>query len=132
MVASSHRSFTYIDDGIDALMKIIENKNGCASNRIFNIGNPKNDVSIKTLAELLIKIIKSYPSHAELAKQTKIVSVDAETYYGKGYQDTQNRVPSIQNAMTHLQWEPRVDLETGLRKTLDYHLRPQANDSELD
>src|SRR5207237_6471725 len=35
-------AFTYIDDGIDALMAIIANKNAIASRKIFNIGNPRN------------------------------------------------------------------------------------------
>jgi nucleoside-diphosphate-sugar epimerase len=34
------RSFTFIDDGVDALLRIIENKGGRASRQIFNIGNP--------------------------------------------------------------------------------------------
>ncbi len=37
------RAFTYIDDGIDALMKIIDNKNGIATGKIYNIGNPTNN-----------------------------------------------------------------------------------------
>lgn len=117
------RSFTYIDDGIDALMKIIENQNNAANGRIFNIGNPHNNVSIKTLAECLLKLIKTYPQYAELANQTEIVTVDANTYYGKGYEDTQHRVPAIEQAKTYLQWEPRFDFETALRLTLDYHLK---------
>ena len=56
------RSFTYIDDGVDALLRIIENKNGCADGRIFNIGNPKNDMSVKELAEKLVVLIKPIPS----------------------------------------------------------------------
>lgn len=47
------RSFTYVDDGIDALLKIIENKDRIASSKIYNIGNPKNNFSIKELDELL-------------------------------------------------------------------------------
>ncbi len=35
------------EDGIDCLMKIIENRNGCAEGGIFNIGNPANDLSVK-------------------------------------------------------------------------------------
>ncbi len=41
------RAFTYIDDGIDALMKIIENRGGMASGQIYNIGNPANNFSVK-------------------------------------------------------------------------------------
>src|ERR1044071_2055498 len=47
------RAFTVIGDAIDCLMRIIENKDGCASRRIFNIGNPKNDVSVRELAHLI-------------------------------------------------------------------------------
>jgi nucleoside-diphosphate-sugar epimerase len=120
------RSFTYIDDGIDALMRIIENKDGCADGRIFNIGNPKNDVSVRELAETVLKLVANYPKYAQLAKNVKLVSVDAGNYYGKGYQDIMTRVPSIKNAESHLGWKPKTDLETALRKTLDYHLNPAA------
>lgn len=119
---NQRRSFTYIDDGIDALMRIIENKNGCADGRIFNIGNPANDVSVRELAEKLIAIIGTYPGCAERAQQVKLVTVGSGDYYGQGYQDIMTRVPSIKNAEQHLDWKPRTDLETALRKTLDYYL----------
>jgi nucleoside-diphosphate-sugar epimerase len=122
------RSFTYIDDGIDALMRIIENKDGCADGRIFNVGNPKNDFSIKELAEMIIKIITSYPKYAPLAKKAKLVTIDGSEYYGKGYQDVSARVPSVENAKKYLGWEPKTDIETALRKTLDYHLKHPEED----
>ena len=46
------RTFTYIDDGIDALMKIIDNPEGVASGKIYNIGNPRNNYSVKELAAM--------------------------------------------------------------------------------
>lgn len=116
------RSFIYIDDGIDALIKIIDNKDGCADHRIFNIGNPVNDISIRELAESLISLIKEYPAYKELAEKTKIVEVSADNYYGKGYQDVGRRVPAIKNAEKYLGWKPSTDLEAALRKTLDFHL----------
>ena len=116
------RTFTYIDDAIEALLRIIENRNGCAEKRIFNIGNPKNDVSIRELGLLLIQQIQRYPAYAERAKNATLVNVIADTYYGKGYQDVGMRVPSIQRAKTHLGWEPTTDMETALKKTLDFHL----------
>jgi len=119
---SQRRSFTYIDDGIDALMRIIENKKGCADSKIFNIGNPQNDMSIKELAELLMKLIKEYPAYAKIADTVRIVTVSSGDYYGKGYQDIQTRVPSIRNAEQCLGWKPTTDLTTALKKTLDYHL----------
>jgi nucleoside-diphosphate-sugar epimerase len=116
------RSFTYIDDGIDALMKIIENKNNCAEGKIFNIGNPKNDLSIHELAETLLAMVKAYPKYTKIAEQCQIISVEGTDYYGKGYQDVSARVPSIKNAELHLGWQPKVDFKTALRKTLDYYL----------
>ena len=116
------RSFTYIDDGIDALTRIIENKDGVADSRIFNIGNPNNDISIKELAETLIKLIRTYPAYAKMADAVKIVRVSSEDYYGAGYQDIQTRVPSIKNMEQYFGWKPTTDLTTALRKTLDYHL----------
>jgi nucleoside-diphosphate-sugar epimerase len=119
---AQRRSFTYIDDGIDALIRIIENKDGCADSRIFNIGNPKNDMSIRELAETTVRLIKTYPKYAKFAENTKLVVTKSDTYYGKGYQDILTRVPSIKNAQKYLGWSPKVDFETALRKTLDYHL----------
>lgn len=117
------RSFCYIDDGIDALVKIIENNNNCADKRIFNIGHPGNDISIRELAEILIQQVKSYPKYQHLAEQTKIISVPSKEYYGAGYQDISSRVPSVKNAKEFLGWQPTTDLQTALRKTLDYHLK---------
>ena len=44
------RAFTYIDDGIAALMKIIANEDGIATGKIYNIGNPANNFSVRELA----------------------------------------------------------------------------------
>jgi len=119
---SQRRSFTYIEDGIDALIRIIENRDNAAGGRIFNIGNPKNDTSIRELAETLVALIRTYPAYARMADAVKIVTVPSGDYYGSGYQDIQSRVPSIRNAEQYLGWKPVTDLTTALRKTLDYHL----------
>jgi nucleoside-diphosphate-sugar epimerase len=117
------RCFTYIDDGINAIMRIIENKNNCAHNKIFNIGNPVENISIRQLAETLVSMISAhYPNYADKAKAVKLIDVDGQAYFGEGYQDVSLRVPSIQQAREHLAWEPQVDMTTGLRKTLDFYL----------
>ncbi len=118
---TQRRSFTFLDDGIDCLLKIIENKNGCANGRIFNIGNPKNDLSIKELAELMLAMAKNYPAFAAQAEKIKIIDISSDTYYGRNYQDVTARVPSIKNAQEFLGWEPQTDFQTALRKTLDYY-----------
>ncbi len=117
------RCFMHIDDGIDALLRMIENKNHCAGKRIFNIGNPAENVSIRNLAELLVKLIKAYPEHVEAATKTQLISQDANDYYGAGYQDVSLRVPSIERAKKHLNWTPEINLEDGLRQTLDFYFK---------
>lgn len=115
------RSFTWIGDGIDALMLILKNENGHADSRIFNIGNPNNNYSIRELTEIIINEMKEFPSFAERAKSVKIVSVTPESYYSSGYDDTKNRVPSINNIMS-LGWKPVVSLREAVRMTLRaYH-----------
>ena len=50
------RAFTYIDDGIDALMKIIENRDGIATGKIYNVGNPRNNFSVRELAQMMLDL----------------------------------------------------------------------------
>lgn len=121
---AQQRCFTYVSDGIDALIRIIENKDGCAHNRIFNIGNPYENYSIRQLAEMLIQLIgTSYPAYADKANAVKLIDMDAKAYYGAGYQDVDLRVPSIEKAKNHLGWAPTVGLSDGLRQTLDFYLK---------
>lgn len=109
------RSFTYVSDGIDALMKIIENRNNICDSKIYNIGNPANNYSIRDLAELMLKLAAEYPEYAAGLAQVKLVETTSGAYYGAGYQDTQHRVPKIANTMQDLDWAPKVRFEDALR-----------------
>ena len=109
------RSFTFIDDGVDALLRIIENKNGCASRQIFNLGNPRNEVSVAGLAKLIIAAFRDFPGYAEHAARAKTVVVPSGKYFGKYYQDIQKRVPSIANAKQRLGWTPKVNLKQAIK-----------------
>ncbi|HEY6095235.1 MAG TPA: bifunctional UDP-4-keto-pentose/UDP-xylose synthase [Gallionellaceae bacterium] len=113
------RAFTYIDDGIDALMKIIENKNGIATGKIYNIGNPANNFAIRDLADMMLKLANEYPEYRDSAKNVKIVETTSDAYYGKGYQDVQNRVPKITNTCEELNWKPTTTMPDMLRKIYD-------------
>lgn len=124
------RSFTDIDDGIDALMRIIENKDGKASGQIFNIGNPSNDISIRELATMIVDLIKTYPAYTDIANRVVIEDVSSGDHYGKYFQDIARRVPKIDHIQKTLGWTPKVTIKDALKKTLDYHLlRPSG---ELD
>jgi len=119
---AQQRCFMYIDDGIRALISMIENKDTAAHHQIFNVGNPLENISIRELAEMLVKYIGEYPKYTEIAGKTKLMDVDAQQYYGAGYQDVSLRVPSIERVEEKLGWKPTVDFDTGLRKTLDFYL----------
>lgn len=116
------RSFTFIDDGVEALLRIIENKDGCATRQIFNLGNPANNVSVADLAKRIIAAFRDFPEYREHAAKAKVVVVPSGQYFGKYYQDIQRRVPSIANAKKRLGWKPKVNLQQAIRRTLDYHL----------
>src|SRR3954462_850985 len=120
------RSFTYIDDAVEALLTILENKDQCASKRIFNIGNPNNCVSIRDLAERTIRIAQEFPILRENAKNTEIVEVSAGEYYGKYYQDIQVRVPAIEAARKYLGWKPTTDMDTAIRNTIQYYVNQEG------
>lgn len=119
---TQRRCFTYIGDGIDALLRIIENKNNQATGRIFNIGNPHNNFSVAELAQMVVNKFKNYPDYAAFGNRAKIVITASQNYYGVGYQDVRARIPSVQNAKEYLGWEPKVDMDATLTKTLDYYL----------
>jgi nucleoside-diphosphate-sugar epimerase len=113
------RAFTYIDDGIDALMKIIANKDQVASGQIYNIGNPVNNFSVKELAKMMLDLAMTYPEYRDTAAKVKTVETTSGAYYGKGYQDVQNRVPKITNTMNDLNWKPHVSMQDALKHIFD-------------
>lgn len=116
---SQKRAFTDIDDGIDALVRIIDNKNNIASGKIYNIGNPTNNFSVRELANMMLKLAAEFPEYAETAKKVQLVETSSGAYYGNGYQDVQNRVPKIENTMQELGWAPTTSMDDALRKIFE-------------
>ncbi|MGE4133584.1 MAG: bifunctional UDP-4-keto-pentose/UDP-xylose synthase [Bdellovibrionales bacterium] len=115
------RCFTYIDDGVSALMKIIENKNGVASKKIYNVGHPGNNVSVRELAEMMLATARQRPVYKDNAMKTQLVESSSEQYYGKGFQDVKNRVPWINNTQEDLGWSPEYTLKDALERTFDFY-----------
>jgi nucleoside-diphosphate-sugar epimerase len=113
------RTFTYIDDGIAALLKIIANDGAIASGKIYNIGNPANNWSVRELAQRMLALAQGYPEYVENAAHVRIVDTTADSYYGQGYQDVQNRVPKITNTCADLDWQPVVGMEDALARIFE-------------
>ncbi|MES2933597.1 MAG: bifunctional UDP-4-keto-pentose/UDP-xylose synthase [Pseudomonadota bacterium] len=113
------RAFTHIGDGIDALMKIIANENGIATGKIYNIGNPVNNFSIRDLANMMLELAREYPEYSESVQKVTLVETTSGAYYGAGYQDVQNRVPKITNTCEELNWQPSTTMADTLRNIFD-------------
>jgi UDP-apiose/xylose synthase len=129
------RCYTYIDDAVECIYRIVENRAGVCDREIFNIGTPVNEVSIRQLAELMqeIYVEKYWDQKSPLPA---IVDVAAEQFYGKGYEDSDRRIPDITKARTLLGWEPRWAMRDLLETTMRYyitdymeHYRQQQPDS---
>lgn len=104
------RTFIYIDDVIEALIKCIASNK--ANNQIINIGTTK-EVSIINLAKLIAKLLK---------KPLKLKKVTYKSFTGLKYEDVQRRVPEIKRAKNILNWEPKTTLVDGVSKTIKWHL----------
>jgi nucleoside-diphosphate-sugar epimerase len=116
------RCFTYLEDGIDGLMAVIADERAVSDGQIFNIGNPANECSVKELAGKLAHLYEARRKEIPSYVAPRIEEVDAQQYYGKGYQDILTRKPSIAKARRLLGWEPRVSLDDALRLTFDAFL----------
>lgn len=117
------RCFTDINDGIEALFRIIENRDGLCDGQIVNIGNPTNEASIRELAEMLLESFNNHPLRDRFPPFAGFKDVESSSYYGKGYQDVEHRTPSIKNAHRLLGWQPTIEMKQTIADTLDYFLR---------
>ncbi|MDF7799469.1 bifunctional UDP-4-amino-4-deoxy-L-arabinose formyltransferase/UDP-glucuronic acid oxidase ArnA [Pontiellaceae bacterium B1224] len=124
------RAFVDYEDAIEALYRIIENKDNLCDSQIINIGYPENEASVRELADMLVKRFDAHPLRDKFPPFAGCVEVESGTFYGKGYQDMQRRVPSIKNAKKYIDWEPGISFEESIDKTLDFFLQ-QAVDSNL-
>jgi UDP-4-amino-4-deoxy-L-arabinose formyltransferase/UDP-glucuronic acid dehydrogenase (UDP-4-keto-hexauronic acid decarboxylating) len=113
------RCFTYIDDGIDCLLSILDNRGGVADGEIFNIGNPANECSMRELARRLSRLFRLHPLRHGRSRPEEPVPVASDRFYGEGYEDIWARKPDIGKARELLGWTPKVGLDEALQRTLD-------------
>ena len=98
------RSWCYVDDITDSILLCLEKKE--AIGHVFNIGNPKGTITILSLAQKTVDICES---------KSKIVFVP------KTYVDVELRIPDIEKAKKILGYEPKIDLDEGLKRTFDWY-----------
>jgi UDP-apiose/xylose synthase len=108
----NRRCFTAIRDAVEAVIRIIERPRETAG-QVFNIGNPENEV---TMHELALRMKDIFAEVTESRREeSPLVAVSSEVFYGKGYEDSDRRVPDIAKARSLLSWEPRTGLDEALR-----------------
>ena len=120
---SQKRCFTDVTDGVEALYRIIENKDDICDGKIINIGNPTNEASIRELAEMLLEKFNQHPQRAKFPPFAGFQEIESGSYYGSGYQDVQYRRPSIRNAKKFLKWSPQIGMEQSVKQTLDFFIQ---------
>ena len=98
---SQTRSFCYMDDLLEAMVRTMDQEETVGP---INIGNPK-EFTIRQLAETVLKKVQS---------SSKLVEKPLPS------DDPTQRKPDISKAKQILDWEPKVELEEGLEKTIPY------------
>jgi len=102
------RCFTYIDDVVDSFGLLV--KNPKCYNQVFNVGNPE-EISMNKFAETIKKVGNF---------ESKIKHEVHYKYYGKSYEDIKRRVPDISKIKEYTNWEPKISLEEGISRTIEY------------
>jgi UDP-glucose 4-epimerase len=102
------RCFTYIDDTVRGTLLAAFTSE--AEGLVFNLGATR-ETTIGKLAERIKRAVDS---------SSEIRFTPYENYYGPGFEDTRRRVPDITRAREILDWEPQVELEDGLARTIKW------------
>ncbi len=109
---SQTRSFQYIDDLLSAIDLMMKKDNFSGP---VNLGNPEE----KTISDIAQAIIKTINSKSKIIFQVKASD------------DPKRRCPDISLAKKELNWEPKISLEDGLKKTIAYFERIERPDSKI-
>ncbi|MEW5819938.1 MAG: NAD-dependent epimerase/dehydratase family protein [Cyanobacteriota bacterium] len=101
---SQIRAWCYVDDIVDGILLALENPD--AVGQSFNIGNPTSTVTVFDLAERIVRLSKS---------RSKII------FKPITYTDIEIRIPNIDKAKLILGYEPKVHLDEGILKTIEWY-----------
>jgi UDP-apiose/xylose synthase len=100
------RSFLAVDEFVDALLRLVERPEHCQG-QIVNLGNDRNDVSIRALAR---EVAAAFHAQKPDAPVPRLRTQSAAEFYGPGYDDSLVRIPSLTKARRLLDWRPRQTL----------------------
>ena len=125
------RCFIDVQDAMECLFRIIENKNGAADGQIFNIGNPANEASIAELAQMVWEAFEAHPLRAQFPPFAGFQNIESGQYYGAGYQDMEHRRPSIKKAEKRLGWQPHISMRDAVATTVDFFLNEAIESGEF-
>jgi UDP-glucose 4-epimerase len=101
---SQIRAWTYVTDMVAGVLACLEHE--AAPGQTFNIGNPRSTVTIYDLAQR-IKRLADAPGDI--------------VFQPLHYADVELRIPNVEKARTVLGWEPLVELDEGLEKTIAWY-----------
>ena len=109
------RVFTDIRDAVDAMIAVLTCPTR-SQNKVLHIGNPRNEMSIKELAEKILDKAQNLPSY----KPAGVEFVDAESFYGKGYADSDRRILDTCLLESLYGWMPKYSLDQTLDLTMSW------------
>lgn len=110
------RSFTSVHDAVDFMFCLFR-AGAAAEGHAFNVGNPDNELTIAELASRMRKIYAKIKGVDESAVPQP-VAIDGEEYYGKGYEDSLRRMPSVAKAEKLLGFKATTPLDVVLEESL--------------
>lgn len=102
------RAFCFVEDAAEGVSRVIMEGNG--KNQIFNIGNDEESISMKDLAEKVVKISGKSLSPRFVAMQ------DSDREESR---EIQKRIPTIYQARQMLKYQPRFSLDAGIKKVIE-------------
>ena len=117
-----YRTFCFIEDAVECVVRMVDRPDKSIG-QAFNVGNPDNNIQIKALSKLMIDL------YSELTGKPNGTSreVDGVEYYGKGYEDSDLRIPSMRNVKGLLDWEPKTSLRDAMEATMKVFIENYAD-----
>ena len=104
---TQQRSFTYVGDVVDALLKLMVNP--AAIGQVYNVGNTE-EVTIRSLAEKI---------KAKTGSRSEIVLIPYDQAYEAGFEDMPRRVPDLTKIHQAIGYVPRVKLDEIIERVVD-------------